>query len=511
MMNNMLDRLLGSSFIHPLLFAIFPVTFIFVNNLDFVSKSDFFTSLAIMSVFTAIVWSVLKVITTNIYKSSIALSALLLLSFTYGHFHNLIVDFTGEYIRNIFLIPFFLFIFLLIIFFLTKSSHDFKNLNKIINGVSITIVLISLVHLVPFYAFDPSTDDGISNISSNTIINSTNLPDVYYIILDAYASESSLMEFYGFDNGDFVNSLESRGFVVIDDSHSNYAWSYLSIGSSLNMNYHEFDEQLGEKNYGLAYDLISHNLVMQNFKLLGYEIFNLNSGWGPTRTFDISDHDLCGKANLIGDSPIIISILDNSILKPIYSILLVDDKRDRILCQFEKLSQISSESKQPIFVFAHFMIPHHPYIFAKDGSKLTPSNLEFGNFGKIRDPNYLEQLQFANMKILHSIDEIIETSDVPPVIILQSDHGSIPPGNSDQQDKIREKMSNFNSYYFPSNGASVLYDDITPVNSFRLIFNHYFGYDYDLLKDESFWSVMNPFDSTPPYFENVSDLLSNSS
>ena len=40
----------------------------------------------------------------------------------------------------------------------------------------------------------------------------------------------------------------------------------------------------------------------------------------------------------------------------------------------------------------------------------------------------------------------------------------------------------------PNNGTSRLYDSITPVNSFRVILNHYFNENYELLEDKMYYS-----------------------
>jgi len=59
------------------------------------------------------------------------------------------------------------------------------------------------------------------------------------------------------------------------------------------------------------------------------------------------------------------------------------------------------------------------------------------------------------------------------VILLQSDHG------------LAESVRNANlmAYYLPEGGEQALYPEITPVNSFRIVFNHYFGAEYPLLPD----------------------------
>ena len=55
------------------------------------------------------------------------------------------------------------------------------------------------------------------------------------------------------------------------------------------------------------------------------------------------------------------------------------------------------------------------------------------------------------------------------------------------QNMLKESMRIFNAYYFPG-GNERLYDSITPVNSFRIIFNSYFGADYPLLEDKNYFT-----------------------
>ena len=57
---------------------------------------------------------------------------------------------------------------------------------------------------------------------------------------------------------------------------------------------------------------------------------------------------------------------------------------------------------------------------------------------------------------------------------------------------LQEKMRILNAYYLPGVDRSALYESITPVNTFRLIFNLYFGSDLDRLEDISYAHDMNP-------------------
>ena len=55
-------------------------------------------------------------------------------------------------------------------------------------------------------------------------------------------------------------------------------------------------------------------------------------------------------------------------------------------------------------------------------------------------------------------------------------------------------MSILNAYYVNDQAKKDLYETITPVNSFRIIFNNYFGTKYPLLEDKSYHSAnMNNF------------------
>ncbi len=60
-------------------------------------------------------------------------------------------------------------------------------------------------------------------------------PDIYYIILDGYTRADILQELYNYDNSDFLNELEKRGFYIAHSSRANYTDTVYSIASSLNM------------------------------------------------------------------------------------------------------------------------------------------------------------------------------------------------------------------------------------------------------------------------------------
>jgi hypothetical protein len=113
-----------------------------------------------------------------------------------------------------------------------------------------------------------------------------------------------------------------------------------------------------------------------------------------------------------------------------------------------------------------------------------------------RDRKYVAQLKYIDNKALKAIDAILANSKKPPVIILQSDHGvRWKFGSEGEINDYRTHFGILNAYHFPDGDYSQLYESISPVNSFRVVLNRYFGANIKLLEDRSYSSTdKQPFD-----------------
>jgi len=145
-----------------------------------------------------------------------------------------------------------------------------------------------------------------------------------------------------------------------------------------------------------------------------------------------------------------------------------------VLYAFDALAKIP-DIDEATFVYSHIMCPHPPWFFDSSGAK------EFSPFGTEQndmvEEGYLGNLVFLNKKLEMLIDRILSESTIPPIIILQGDHGLW---------WAEDKLGHFailNAYYIPGMDNQLLYESISPVNSFRVIFNLYFESDYELLED----------------------------
>jgi hypothetical protein len=135
----------------------------------------------------------------------------------------------------------------------------------------------------------------------------------------------------------------------------------------------------------------------------------------------------------------------------------------------------------PKFVFVHILIPHVPYVFEPDGSvRANPDYFSapgmHGVTWQFERDGYVDSVQFINGRILPILKTLIEESVTPPIIVMEGDHGW---GG-------KNRTQNLSTYYLRGRNTQDLYPGISPVNSFRVIFDRYFGADYDLLPDESY-------------------------
>ena len=162
------------------------------------------------------------------------------------------------------------------------------------------------------------------------------------------------------------------------------------------------------------------------------------------------------------------------------------------------------------------MAPHFPFVFGEKGQPFRPSRRsKFGMWERMDDKlrqeyvqNYRDQLAFITKKTMETIENILSSSTEPPIIILQSDHG--PKSMIDEKtfeentnSSLTERMSILNAIYLPRVAREEIYDSITPVNTFRLVFNSVFGTSYELMQDKNYYSTW-----VHPYkFINVTDKI----
>ncbi len=348
-------------------------------------------------------------------------------------------------------------------------------------------------------------------------------PDIYYIILDRYASPQVLKDQFGYDNADFLQFLNDNQFYVHTDSHQNYPYTAQSVASTMNADYNRDMIQKFSKSSTqttIPYnETIRNSAVAQYLKSIGYQ-YTLVGNWYETsnssplanqtfqdqglltilnRTYTI---DNFGKNDLL-ESPYWRTFFQPGLSLGQYKLYGYSNAGgdQMTLNQIKALRKIASQPAGGKFVFTHMLIPHDPYFFNPDGS-LNPYH-DGDNNGQPIKQKYLGQVKYVNGQIMKIIDQIKQTSHGQAVILLQADEGPYPidlnQENFDQDlimgelangsmlrwsdQDLKMKFGNLAAYYVPGATEADFAAGGTNVNAFRLVLNNLFGTNMPYLPD----------------------------
>jgi hypothetical protein len=325
-------------------------------------------------------------------------------------------------------------------------------------------------------------------------------PDVYFIVLDGYARQDVLAKYYGFDNAPFIDRLRARGFRVADWSSSNYSWTFLSLASTLNLGY--LQEVLGpavhpgSTDRSLVYEAIRNSLVARHLRELGYRVVHFRSTWGATGRNPHADEEIECEFSVYTHE-FVRALVEASWLGALHSKASVDLANCH-LANLETLAGMGTEPG-PKFVLAHFVLPHHPYLFDRNGNVLrnaiVSNQFEFQRKLWEDRGGYRSQLEFVNRKVLAAIEKVLDESRVPPIILLVSDHGPGLIEGLSREERLAVRFATLSAQYLPGAPENLSTPAASAVNQFRAILSHYFGAELPMLPDRHFSSSYgHPYD-----------------
>ena len=475
---------------------------------------------------TLLLLIVMRLIFRDWLRAALATSVIAVLFFSYGHVRNALDAVVEGGVRQRYLLPVWGILLLAGMGLAWRLPwRAVRTTTTVLNVAAAFLVLINAVPIVGLQvngiARPASAQDQV--LASGTPASVARRPDIYYIIFDRYARADTLLEEYGFDNTPFVNELEGRGFYVAPESNANYFRTALSLVSSLNMEYLDLDALRAQADapddLKPVYAILTSGMAVQNhLKSLGYTYVHVGSRYQLTATNSAADITV-----RYSEESEFVSVLTETTLLSAAATFFPEQETERwyvgwkhILHQFDQLERLAaSRGPQPKYVFAHFSMPHPPFIFDRDGNFVPEPQRQARGWNR----GFVDMVSYANKRILALVDILQRgPEETHPVVIIQSDEGpyptgmwtDTPEGRWDQAtaDELREKYGILNAYYLPGVENPQLYPTISPVNSFRVVFNHYFDAGLELLPDRSY----APFDADNSYevFEITDTLQSES-
>ncbi|MEE8373794.1 MAG: sulfatase-like hydrolase/transferase [Dehalococcoidia bacterium] len=507
---------------HPFLLSIFPILFLAANNMDEVRATDLLFLLPTAVIGTLLLMVAAKAVTKSYQKAAIITSWTLALFYSYGYVSDLLSSWRTESFTTAshhwFLEAIWLLLLAVVALPVIRARRSFLTMTKLLNVIAAVLVAISLFNMGTYAVRATNLERPALNEEGNGLIveNPDDLPDIYYIILDSYGRDDTLSDVYDYDNSEFTDYLTDRGFYVASGSRANYSETVQSVASSLNMEYPAVlqDGILDTMDSSQLTRMIVDSEVSRLLKSVGYRYILVFSGWNLKDMNEYAEvysyaYEIGWGSARIRISSFAEHLLGSTALGPLADSLITAEGRNSILYFFDALSGVV-DARGPKFVLAHVTSPHPPWYFDRDGGPALPSDQPyasgFSGGAFLRPPSwydkerYVDQLAFVNSKIEPIIEAILSGSDTAPIIIVQADHGPWTYPNEDGasnetivERQMAEKMRILNAYYLPGKNNRLLYESITPVNSFRVVFNLFFGTTYQMLPEESYFAeVGNP-------------------
>ncbi len=329
-----------------------------------------------------------------------------------------------------------------------------------------------------------------------------------------------------YDNSEFTEALQDRGFVVAAHAQSNYGSSLLSLASVLNMRYFE-DNPSNFSGYDYLRLSIAASKVARKLQSLGYTyvqfvsvifspspIADINRDFTPSGPIDIRKEDTnLGAKALYGlresgtdvwevdfyfRQPFISTYIDTTALRILRSQLekirwgpelppYEANAPERFLASIDELETIAA-MPEATFTIVHLLKPHHPVNFNEKGEIIE------WNYAPSHD-EFFAEFRFINSRFLKMIDMLLQVSQEQPVIIFQADHG----GTYGRSSNANQRLTHFDvyaAYLLPDAQAIDIPSSYSLVNSFPLILNEIFDTDY-APKDDRLIEV--PFGWTVPF------------
>lgn len=483
---------------HPFLFGLFPIVSMLSTNVGEALPRECLLPAGAVVCVAVLAWLVLRPVLPCPHKRGVVLSLLWIPFYAFGAMVDAFRARTGfhELAGPLYLALAAIAIGAVCAYPLVRlrrSAVNFQSMSRVLNVVAVLAVCIPSgltgIRIMQQRQYVPPHAAPAEAVVSPQV-NAGAYPDIFYVILDAYTRADYMRCVFDFDNEPFLAALRSRGFYVADRSRSNYTSTQMSLASSLNLNY--VDDALVREactDWDAAVPALAaqvwRNAALDFLKQRGYEFVTFASGMcaseipGADRYFTPPTRQMTEFQQRFVDRTPFRMLLNRLPHRP---------RPHRALFVLDGLERIARAGK-PMFVFAHIMAPHLPHRFDADGRTLTGT--------PPYEAGYRGEVAFLNKRLIEIVDAVLARHP-NTVFIFQGDHGPwsnwrsdysryVPPWQGSWEDFVRDRSAILNAYYFPNRSYDKwLYPEITPVNTFRMLFDACMNAKFERLEDVSY-------------------------
>ena len=505
--------------LHPVLFAAYAVLLLYSSNLGEVLPVDAAAPLGRAMLGAALAMGVAGLVFRDVRRGAVVASTLVIVYFGYGH----VVEWlAGSGVTDRVLLAACAAMVVAAVVYAARANATLPSATGGLNVSAIALVLLVSATIVPYEVARSGRSPGSSPAAvaaARAIAPALKVaardqpprkPDIYFLVFDRYGSADAIERRFGLTGNPLYGWLADRGFQVPAHPHANYRATDFSLAATLNMRYlDDLTTEVGRTSGDRtpAQSMIRNHAVGTFLKAEGYRYYQLGSWFGPTRSIPIADENLTlGIASefetVLADTTIVPAIQrEMGVASP--ELTFLDRHREGTLFELRQLRRVATAGG-PKFVFAHFLLPHDPYVFRADGSTIPEAEAKATDERDL----YAGQLAYANTQIQDIVGYLLAGPEASrPIVIIEGDEGPLMCRSVDcvrnTPEYLRIRLGNLVAMYLPGVRDKVP-DTFTPVNTFRLVFREYFGADLDDLPDRSFtWPDNNHIYD----FRDVTDLI----
>ncbi len=427
---------------HTLLFAVYPVLFLYARNSGNLPGEVLVRPLVAAIVLAVVTLLLARVVVGEWLRGVLLASALVVTWSLYGHVHAVltgaggVVAWLGHH-RVLLPLWFALVVWLAVILrrgsFGEGRARDLGRAATLVGALLVTFSLVTVVigvlrgeegaQSVPFDPRSPFTSLRLTHPEA----------DVYYIVLDGYGRADILRDLYDYDNEPFLDALRERGFCVADSARANYTQTLLSLVATLR----GADFQPG--NYGLDMEGADRRPLVRQLRRFMHRgclarvcewTRAFATGYAATEMLDVEQY-LSPAISLNEFERALVAATPLDVV-----LNLVESRHGDVLHRrvvefaFANLP-VAQDDPPHAFTFAHIVAPHPPFVFAPTAATagamvpLADGDHVIGNGGLTVEQYraaYRAQVAEVNLRTLKAIDAILANGR-ESIILLHGDHG----------------------------------------------------------------------------------------
>lgn len=436
--------------------AIFPVAYMYCQNIKTATLVEALPVVGIYLVSAVVLFLILYGCSKKAYKSAIVAAVAVLICSNYTPFQTLVFEHVSglRYWHLAAIVLFLIFVFGLFVF--EKLSDNLAEM--VYTGVLVALGVVILMNIIP------AVPKGIAKMKSakaeqtqkaeEQIATTQDLPNVYYLVFDEYASNYQMENYYKYDNSAFSTALEEKGFCFSTESRNDCGNTTVVLTNILSLDY-TTDEATFDG--AAAQKLRDHAALYQEMRDMGYTVKGIgDTGWMGLPT----DESSASVSKTVQGQTFTQMMLQNTIAGPLMQTSYSEFAKV-IVHTIDQLQSPEITQNKNQFVVSYLSTPHQPFLFDENGQDVAAAN--YNNWDD--DRYYVGQYQYITKQIQLIVDNIIE-NDPNSIIYLASDHGARFKAGVPYNDIIRV----LNTVYYKGEDISEI-QGLSGVNTWRAILN----------------------------------------